>query len=97
MPGAKIPVLEIEKLWLKKSGRSLWFHDDGSVGHYETFAKLPWISGLGGAGTSTPADWSGQILPAASSMGWLKVSWISGTTGSVSQGIIPIFSANIAP
>ena len=83
MPGAKIPVLEIEKLWLKESGRGIYAHADGYA-----FNTATWIS-------SNHADC--DSLPAASTMGWLKVTWISGTSGAGGMGFIPVFSGNLIP
>jgi len=82
MPGAKIPVLEVEKLWLKEKGRGINAHADGYAMNIAT-----WMSGTVAAG------W----LPAASTMGWLKITYISGTSGAGGTGFIPIFSGNIIP
>jgi len=81
MPGAKIPVLEIEKLWLKEEGRGLYAHADGYA-----FNTATWYSST-----------SDTSLPAASTTAWLKVTWISGTSGAGGMGFIPVFSGNMIP
>jgi len=83
MPGAKIPVLEIEKLWLKEEGRGIYAHADGYAFNIGT-----WSSGNRQDNVS---------LPAASTMGWLKITWISGTAGAGGMGFIPVFSGNLIP
>jgi hypothetical protein len=80
--GVKIPVLEVEKLWLTKDGRGLNAFDDADVLCRQTFAK--------------PSVWaSGGHIPlcAADTVARLKITYVSGTTETV--GYIPIFSGSV--
>lgn len=90
MPGAKIPVLEIEKLKIKEDGRGLIFYNDGT--NLNISATSPWTcSAYPHSSTSTLSVRS--CFPVASSMGWLKCHYISGTTyGPTGATVyIPIF------
>lgn len=66
MAGAKIPVIEIEQLWIKKSGRGFYGNNDGV-----TMSGGTW-SGIDVSGTNA-------MLPAASTNAWIKFT-IGGTT-----------------
>lgn len=82
MPGAKIPVLEIEKLTLTKGGRGLNFLDDGT-----TFKS----GGVWGNTIETRAVTSGGLyLAAASATAWIKVTYSSGTQYAGGVGYIPV-------
>lgn len=86
MPGAKIPVLEIERLVLTDDGRGLIAYDDGTNFLYASTS--PWT------GISSQVDGaSRKFLPAASSLAWLKVHYISGTTygATGATGYIPVY------
>jgi len=89
MPGSYDPVLTVEQLWLDKGGRGLYVHADGIVADITQTSKgsLPWVSGV-----LIP---SSQVLPVPSTMGWLKITWMSGSVGSVANGWMPIFSGNV--
>ena len=83
--GSNIPVLTAEKFWLDKDGRGLHAHDDGMACKAGTWTNI-----------NTYAD-SGvrEVLPAASTTAWLKLTVMSGTTGATFVGYIPVFSGNI--
>jgi len=92
--GSNIPVITVEKLWLDKAGRGIYVHKDAVVMNENKWIKGPYVSGntsLGWGGST----WSGQILPMPSTMGWLKVTWMSGSAGGVASGYMPIYSANV--
>lgn len=86
MPGSKIPVLEIEKLDITKSGRGLVLSNDAV--NLLIGSSSPW-TGI----SSQSAGASKKFLPAASSLGWLKIHYISsstyGATGAAAY--IPVF------
>ena len=86
--GSNIPVLTVEKLWLDKDGRGIYAHDDGKAAKAGTWVNTPFASGSFVTG-------SGQVLPAASTTAWLKLTWMSGTAGNTTTGYIPVFSGNI--
>ena len=88
MPGAKIPVLEIENLFMSDDGRGLIVYNDGV-----NFLKGRVWTGVPPSSASTRS----KYFPAASSSGWLKVPVISGGTattyGATGQTyFIPIYS-----
>ena len=92
MPGAKIPVLEIEKLKLTKSGGGIDYYNDGT-----NFLKgRNWSGTPAGSGSFFPKPDSGlaKFLCAASSSGWLKIHMISSSGyGATGQSFyIPVFS-----
>ena len=91
--GSNIPILTVEKFWLNKNGRGLNVHSDGIVSNADMWTNTPWCSGAGFPGGSSKI--SSQYIPAASSMGWLKITWISGTGTGGGVGFIPIFSGNL--
>lgn len=81
MPGARLPVVEIEKLMIAEDGRGLNFYDDGT--NYKS----------GGAWSA--AATSGAIfacLPLASCSAWLRVTFMSGSSGSLGYGYIPVLN-----
>ena len=77
MAGAKIPVLEIEKLTLTKDGRGLYAYNDGDV-----------LFGGSCAGTSGGALSTVKFLPAASANMWLKIHYTSGTNLIFGHGLL---------
>jgi len=77
MPGAKIPVLEIEKLIFPNGGRGVTITDDAAQ-----FDVSTWSTGVSGGATGTK-----QFLPAASAAAWWKVNDDSGNSYYV-----PLFS-----
>ena len=86
MAGSKIPVLEIENLFLKEDGRGLVMYNDAS--NFVIQSASPW-TGISSNNTAA----SRKFFPAASSMGWLKVHYVSsstyGATGAACY--IPLF------
>ena len=73
MVGAKIPVLEVEKLKITNDGRGIIVYDDGTNFWFST--SSPWT------GISSNTVGSGKkFFPVASSAGWLRVKYISGST-----------------
>lgn len=75
--GAKIPVLEIEDLRLKEDGRGFIVHNDAS--NFVIQSATPWTStAYDQSGASTRTDHI--CLPVASSLGWLKIHYVSGST-----------------
>jgi len=81
MPGAKIPVIEIEKLSLSEDGRGLVFYDDGT-----NFKS-------GGAwSTAIDSGSTFKCLGVASCNAWLRVSFMSGSNGSIGYGFVPVLS-----
>lgn len=86
MPGAKIPVLEIENLFLKEDGRGLILYQDDT--NFAVKSTSPW-TGI----SSQSVGNSRKFFPAASSMGWLKVHYISSTTygPTGATAYIPLF------
>ena len=87
----KLREIEVDQLFFDVNGRGLYAHGDNSVVNatQTTKGSLPWVSGLQGDRPSS------QIFPVPSSMGWLKITWMSGSAGAVASGWIPIFSGNI--
>lgn len=78
MVGAKIPVLEIEKLKLTEDGRGLIFYNDGTNCDVTT-----WSSGVNTSGSST-----------TKAAGWIKIHYVSGSTfGATGQtAYVPFFN-----
>jgi hypothetical protein len=91
MPGAKIPVLEVEKLTLAKDGRGLYVNDDGDVLASVPFGTTHTI-GVYGSGAG---GWVINALPAASTTAWLKITYISGTGETSTTGYIPVFNETV--
>ena len=69
MEGAKIPILEVEKITIKDNGRGCLFHDSGRM-------TKDWL----GCSYSGGTVGGKQFICAASSAGWLKIHIISGST-----------------
>ena len=86
--GSNIPVLSVEKFWLDNKGRGLHLHCD-DANYYSGQIAGQWVSGNTHSGPSFPN--SGQVLPAASTMGWWEITVMSGTAGGTFNGYIPIF------
>jgi hypothetical protein len=95
--GSYDPVLTVEKLWLDKDGRGLNVHADNAVFHQATITNAVWVSSMAYGATGLPGRPSTQVLAATSSLGWLKITWISGTSGGGGVGYIPVYSGNIMP
>jgi len=77
MPSAKIPVLEIEKLSLSEDGRGINVYNDGTNA---------WVY-------NDAWSLSGKSSSGGTADGWLRVSWISGNTSSVSYVYIPFYTS----
>jgi len=75
---SKIPVLETEKLTIKKAGRGLRYNWDEA-----NYFSGNIVSVSGGA------TGSHRVLPAASTMGWATLDIVSGST--TFSGYIPVF------
>jgi hypothetical protein len=92
MVGAKIPVLEIENLFLKEDGRGLILYNDATNSVIQSAS--PW-TGVNASGVTTVSISNDKryFLPVASSMGWLKIHYISGSTygPTGATAYIPIF------
>jgi hypothetical protein len=89
MPGAKIPVLETEKLTLTKDGRGLYVYDDGDILSANTWDAVNIYASGAGAGYTI------KVLPAASTTAWLKVIYMSGSSGTETTGYIPVFNSTL--
>ena len=87
MPGAKIPVLEIENLFITEDGRGLILYNDAT--NCVIQSGTPWT----GVYNSSNRIETVKFFPAASSMGWLRVRYISGNTygPTGASAYIPIF------
>lgn len=72
MPGSKIPVLEIERLGLTEDGRGIVLYNDAT--NLLIDSASPWTGP-----SSTAIGATKQFFPAASSMGWLKLHYVSGS------------------
>ena len=79
--GSSIPVLSVERLWLDNDGRGLNCYWDGTN----------FWSGNIACRSGTGIGESIKILPAASTSGWLRIQAMSGSTGSIQTGYIPVF------
>lgn len=88
MPGKKISELEIERLLITDDGRGLIVYDDAT--NFKTAATSPWGGGV--VSSSVLLD-TRTLLPTASSMGWLKIHYISGSTYGATGAAcyIPVF------
>jgi len=84
MPGAKLPVLEVEKLQIKKDGRGFLFYEN-------TRLSSDW-TGYSFSGGTTEGR---RFLCATSSSGWLKVHIVSGSTYGPTGAsyYVPIFKS----
>jgi len=89
MPGAKIPVLEIENLFFEEDGRGLILRNDAT--NCVVQSGTPWTGWNLSGGTH--AHNSRYWLSAENCYGWLKVHYISGNeygpTGA--SAYIPLF------
>jgi len=85
MPGAKIPVLEVENLLVTKNGRGLLIYNDGK----NVLLGQSW-TGI----SSNNANADKKFFPAASSSGYIGINIISGSTYGPTGAIyyIPIYS-----
>jgi hypothetical protein len=92
MTGAKIPVLEVEKLTFSKDGRGLFVSDDGDV-----LASVPFgtTTSITAYASSATGGYDKAILPAASTTAWLKITFISGTGENSYTGYIPVFNETV--
>ena len=81
MAGAKIPVLEVERLWIRSGGRGLHAYHDGTA--------LDASTGIWTGVSSQTAEMSRQFLPAASTSAWLKITYDD--AGTTTTGYIPIW------
>jgi len=82
MTGSKIPVLEVEKLSIKKDGRGFLFYENTRLSE-------------GWTGYSATGGTLGRtFLVAASSSGWLKIHVVSGSTYGPTGAsyYVPLFS-----
>ena len=77
MPGSKIPVLEVERLGLSEDGRGLVLYNDAT--NFVVQSASPWTCGAY-MHSSTSVLTDRGCLPVASSMGWLKIHYVSGST-----------------
>jgi len=86
MTGKKLDVLEVERLDLVEDSRGIIFRNDAT--NFVIQSGTPWT---GISSNSTGA--SKKFFPIASSMGWLKIHYVSGstygTTGATAY--IPLF------
>ena len=73
MVGANIPVLEIEKFKLSEDGRGIVLYNDAT--NFVIQSASPW-TGISSQGVRA----SKKFFPAPSSLGWLKVHYVSGST-----------------
>lgn len=90
MPGAKIPVLEVERIGLTEDGRGLVVYNDAT--NFVVQSASPWsCTAYDQSGASTRTDHA--CLPAASSLGWLKIHYVSGSTygPTGAAAYIPVF------
>ncbi len=88
MPGSKIPVLEVERLSLTKDGRGLVAYNDAT--NTVVQSASPWtcsaylVSSTASSQAADPSIFkytSGRpCFPTASSMGWWKIHYVSGST-----------------
>jgi len=81
MAGSKIPVLECEKLTFSDDGRGLNVYWDGTN----------FWSGAATSHVASPQASGVAVLPLPSTSGWLRVQAMSGSTGSIQTGYIPVF------
>ena len=86
MPGQDIDEVEIENLSITEDGRGLIFYNDAT--NFVIQSASPW-TGI----SSQAAGNSKTFFPAASSMGWLKVHYVSSSTYGPTGAscFIPVF------
>ena len=77
---SKIPVLEVEDFILTNDGAGFNIYDDGTN----------FKSGGAWQSEQTDAMKSTNCIPLASCSAWLRVTFMSGATGSTGYGYIPI-------
>ena len=73
MVGAKIPVLEIEKLKISEDGRGIILRNDAT--NMVIQSASPW-TGISSNGVGS----SKKFFSADNSYGWLKIHYVSGST-----------------
>ena len=73
MVGSKIPVLEIERLGITEDGRGFVLYNDAT--NMVIQSGSPW-TGI----SSNVVGARKKFFPTASSMGWLKIHYVSGST-----------------
>lgn len=83
MAGAKIPILEVDNLFITNDGRGPIFYNDGT----NCLIGRNWTGVAVSSNSTRP-----KFFPAASSSGWIKVKTISGSTSTESTYYIPIYS-----
>jgi len=90
MTGSKNDVLEVEKFIFVEDGRGLVTRNDAT--NLVIQSSTPWTcTAYNQSGTSTINDRA--CLPTASSMGWLKIHYVSGSTfgPTGATAYIPVF------
>jgi len=90
MPGSKLPVLEVERIGLTEDGRGIVMYNDAT--NFVIKSATPWsCTAYNQSGTSALTDRA--CLPVASSLGWLKIHYVSGSTYSATgaTAYIPVF------
>ena len=90
MPGAKIPILEVEKLRIANDGAGIDFVNDGTI-----FLKSRvWSGSYPQSGSNDTGGTAKRplCLCAGSSSGWLRITVRSGSAAETPY-YIPIFSA----
>jgi len=90
MTGSKEDVLEVEKLEFVEDGRGIVAHNDAT--NLVIQSGTPWTSTAYNQSSSSTLN-DRACLPTASSMGWLKIHYISGSTyGATGATVyIPVF------
>ena len=90
MAGSKIPVIEVERLALSKDGRGLVVYSDAT--NFVVQSATPWTCGAY-LQSSTSLLTERACLPTASSMGWLKIHYVSGSTYGATGATcyVPVF------
>jgi hypothetical protein len=73
MVGAVIPVLEIEKLKISEDGRGIILKNDAT--NFVIQSASPW-TGISSQGAGS----SKKFFATPSSLGWLKIHYVSGST-----------------
>jgi len=87
MTGKKIDVIEVERLDIVEDSRGIIFRNDAT--NFVIQSGSPWTGISGGVAGGTTK----QFFPAASSMGWLKIHYVSGSTygATGATAYIPLF------
>ena len=91
MTGAKIPVLEIENLYISPDGRGLILYNDGT--NFLRSGDSPWTGVSSQVAAKKGATGGRTFLCTPSSLGWLKIHYVSGSTygPTGASAYIPIF------